>query len=110
MAAVLGKGMGTQIALITDGRFSGATGGIAVGHVTPEAYEGGNIALIRDGDEIDIDIDARTLSLLVGEEELQKRRKVFRPLEKPGTGWLEVYKKNTNSAHYGATIYGKDRM
>lgn len=107
MAAVLGKGLGTKIALITDGRFSGATGGIAVGHVTPEAYEGGNIAFVRDGDEIEIDIEKRSLSLFVSDEELRKRREGFRPMEKPCSGWLEMYKRNTNSAHNGATIYGR---
>ena len=60
MAAVLGKGLGEKLALVSDGRFSGATGGLAIGHVSPEAYEGGNLALIQDGDMIHIDIRART--------------------------------------------------
>ena len=59
MAAVLGKGLGEKLALVSDGRFSGATGGLAIGHVSPEAYEGGNLALIQDGDMIHIDIRAR---------------------------------------------------
>ena len=105
MAAVLGKGLGTQIALITDGRFSGATGGIAIGHVSPEAYDGGNIALIQDGDEIEVDIPARSMILKVSEEELAKRRENFVPLEKPSRGWLRLYKNSTSSAHEGATIY-----
>lgn len=105
MAAVLGKGLGTQIALITDGRFSGATGGIAIGHVSPEAYDGGNIALIQDGDEIEVDIPARSMILKVSEEELAKRRENFIPLEKPSRGWLRLYKNSTSSAHEGATIY-----
>ncbi|MDR1935000.1 MAG: dihydroxy-acid dehydratase [Candidatus Accumulibacter sp.] len=105
MAAVLGKGLGTKIALVSDGRFSGATGGLAVGHVSPEAYEGGNIAFIRDGDTIHIDIEARTLSVDLGEEEFKKRREGFVPIEKPATGWLALYRKNTTSAHKGATVF-----
>lgn len=105
MAAVLGKGLGTKIALITDGRFSGATGGIAVGHVAPEAYEGGNIALLRDGDEIEIDIAARTLNVNLSDAELAKRREGFKPLHKPAKGFLELYRQRTSSAHSGATIY-----
>ena len=89
MAAVLGMGLGTKVALITDGRFSGATGGIAIGHVTPEAYEGGNLALLQDGDEI------------------TERRKKFVPVHKPATGWLELFRQNVSSAHEGATIFRK---
>ncbi|MDO5422651.1 MAG: dihydroxy-acid dehydratase [Eubacteriales bacterium] len=105
MAAVLGKGLGSEIALITDGRFSGATGGIAIGHVAPEAYDGGNIALIRDGDWIEIDIEKRALNVKVSEEELAERRKGFVPLVKAGTGFLKLYRENTSSAHEGATVY-----
>ncbi|MDR3589623.1 MAG: dihydroxy-acid dehydratase [Negativicutes bacterium] len=105
MAAVLGKGMGTKIALITDGRFSGATGGLAVGHVVPEAYDGGNIALIEDGDIIEIDIQQRRLTVAVSEEEFAKRRTKWRPVEKPSSGWLKLYKKDTTAAHQGATIF-----
>jgi dihydroxy-acid dehydratase len=105
MAAVLGKGLGTKIALVSDGRFSGATGGLAIGHVSPEAYEGGNIAFIKNGDVIHIDIEARSLAVDVGEEEFQKRREGFAPLVKPATGYLALYRKNTTSAHRGATIF-----
>jgi dihydroxy-acid dehydratase len=105
MAAVLGKGLGTKIALVSDGRFSGATGGLAIGHVSPEAYEGGNIAFIRDGDAIHIDIEARRLDVEVGEEEFRRRREGFVPVEKPATGWLALYRKNTTSAHRGATVF-----
>ena len=90
MAAVLGKGMGTQIALVSDGRFSGATGGLAIGHVVPEAYEGGNIALIQDGDLVEIDIEKRTLILHVSDEELARRRETWVPVEKPSSGWLKA--------------------
>ncbi len=105
MAAVLGKGLGTEVALITDGRFSGATGGIAIGHVTPEAYEGGNIALLQDGDEIIVDVRERKLSALVTDEEFARRRKTFVPVHKPASGWLELFRRNVNSAHEGATIF-----
>ena len=105
MAAVLGKKMGTQIALVSDGRFSGATGGLAVGHVSPEAYEGGPIALIRDGDRISIDIEGRSLTLEVSEEELAERRKSWKRVTKPATGWLQLFRKNCTSAHRGATVF-----
>ena len=97
------------MALITDGRFSGATGGIAVGHVSPEAYAGGNIALIENGDLIRIDIKGRSLNLDVSEKLLKERRKCFRRIEKPASGYLELYRKNTNSTHEGATMYGMEK-
>lgn len=105
MAAVLGKGLGTKIALVSDGRFSGATGGLAVGHVSPEAYEGGNIALIQNGDIVHIDIEKRTLTVDVTDEEFKERKKGWKPVEKPATGWLKLYRKNTTSAHQGATVF-----
>lgn len=105
MAAVLGKGLGEKLALVSDGRFSGATGGLAIGHVSPEAYEGGNLALIQDGDMIHIDIRARKLTVDVSEEEFERRRKDWKPVEKPAMGWLKLYKNNCTSAHRGATIY-----
>lgn len=105
MAAVLGKGMGKQIALVSDGRFSGATGGLAIGHVSPEAYEGGNLALIQNGDQIHIDIEGRTLIIDVTDEEFDRRRAQWNPVVKPATGWLGLYRKNCTSAHRGATVY-----
>jgi dihydroxy-acid dehydratase len=105
MAAVLGKGLGARIALVSDGRFSGATGGLAIGHVSPEAYEGGNLAFIQDGDEIHIDIEKRSLSVAVSDEEFARRRAGFKPLQKPASGWLKLYRDNTSSAHCGATVY-----
>ena len=105
MAAVLGKGLGEKLALVSDGRFSGATGGLAIGHVSPEAYEGGNLALIQDGDMIHIDIRARKLTVDVSEEEFERRRQDWKPVEKPAMGWLKLYKNNCTSAHRGATIY-----
>jgi len=105
MAAVLGKGLGSDVALITDGRFSGATGGLAIGHVVPEAYEGGTIALVENGDEISIDIRKRSLILHVDESILEKRKENFRPIEKDCFGYLKLYKKMTSSASKGASIF-----
>ena len=105
MAAVLGKGLGTKLALVSDGRFSGATGGLAIGHVSPEAYDGGNIAFIKNGDVIHIDIEARSLTVDISEDEFNKRRVNFVQLETPSMGFLTLYRKNTTSAHQGATIF-----
>lgn len=105
MAAVLGKGLGTKIALVSDGRFSGATGGLAIGHVSPEAYDGGNIAFIQNGDIIQIDIEKRILMVNVTDAEFEKRRQGWKLVEKPAAGWLKLYRKNTTSAHKGATVY-----
>lgn len=81
-AAITGMGLGKDVALLTDGRFSGGTNGAAIGHISPEAADGGPIALIRDGDIIEIDIPARKLNLLVDEAELEKRRASFVPPDK----------------------------
>ncbi|MCI9146819.1 MAG: dihydroxy-acid dehydratase [Hungatella sp.] len=105
MAAVLGKGLGSKLALVSDGRFSGATGGLAIGHVSPEAYEGGNLALIEDGDLIHIDVEARTLYADVSEEEFAARRAKWKKVVKPAGGWLGLYRRNCTSAHRGATVY-----
>lgn len=105
MAAVLGKGLGTQLALVSDGRFSGATGGLAIGHVSPEAFEGGPLALIRDGDIVHIDIEARTLQVDVTEEEFARRKAEWKRVDKPASGWLQLYRRHCTSAHRGATVY-----
>ncbi len=105
MAAVLGKKLGDSIALITDGRFSGATGGLAIGYLSPEAYEGGNLAVVRNGDMISIDIPARKLELEVDDAELKKRFTGWKPLEKPASGWLALYKKMTTQSDTGATVF-----
>ncbi len=105
MAAVLGKGLGSRIALVSDGRFSGATGGLAIGHVSPEAYEGGNLALIRNNDIIHINIEERKLEVDVSEEEFERRKKEFLPIVKPAKGWLGLYRRQCTSAHRGATVY-----
>ncbi|MDT4763051.1 dihydroxy-acid dehydratase [Sphaerochaeta sp. PS] len=105
MAAVLGKKMGSSIALVSDGRFSGATGGLAIGHVSPEAYDGGPIAFIQSGDIIHIDIEGRSLMVEISDEEFAKRKKNWKPIHKPASGYLALYRKMTSSAHTGASIY-----
>lgn len=102
---LVGKGLGTKAALITDGRFSGGTRGICVGHICPEAADGGVIALIKDGDVIEIDINKRTLELKVSEEELEKRRKEFKP-KAPNvkSGFLAKYARTVQDASHGAIV------
>lgn len=102
---LVGKGLGKKCALITDGRFSGATRGICVGHICPEAANGGEIALIEDGDKIKIDIEKRTIELLVNEKILDERRKNLRPFEpKVKSGYLAKYAKNVQDASHGAIV------
>lgn len=102
---LVGKGLGTTCALITDGRFSGGTRGICIGHVCPEAANGGNIALIQDGDKIKIDINNRTINLLVTDEVLAERRKNLKPFElKCKSGYLSKYAKNVQDASHGAIV------
>jgi dihydroxy-acid dehydratase len=101
--AIKGAGLGKSVLLITDGRFSGGTTGLCVGHVSPEAVDGGPIALIKNGDRIRIDVKARTLDLLVEEDELASRRKSFAPLPPRYTyGVLSKYVKLVGSASRGA--------
>lgn len=100
-----GKGLGKKCALITDGRFSGATRGICVGHICPEAANGGEIALIQNGDKIKIDIPNRSIELLVYDAELEKRRKNLKPFEpKVKSGYLAKYAKNVQDASHGAIV------
>jgi len=102
-SAIMGMGLGTKVALITDGRFSGGTHGPCVGHVSPEAMEGGPIALVRDGDAIVLDIPRRRLTLEVPEEECAKRRKRWKaPPPKIDKGYLSRYAKVVRSAGTGA--------
>ena len=104
-AAVAGMGLDSSVALITDGRFSGATRGASIGHVSPEAAEGGPIALIQEGDIISIDIPGRKLELLVDEGELEKRREHWVPPEpKIKTGYLARYAQMVTSASTGAVL------
>ncbi len=104
-SALMGLGLGDSVALITDGRFSGGTRGPCVGHISPEAAEGGPIALIKDGDRILLDITNRKLELLVDETTLAERRNQWRPPEpKIKTGWLARYAKVVTSAYTGAVM------
>ena len=101
---LVGKGLGTKAALITDGRFSGGTRGICVGHICPEAADGGVIALIKDGDKIRIDINKRTLDLIVSDEELEKRRKELKPFVIKAKGYLGKYARTVQDASHGAIV------
>ena len=92
------------MALITDGRFSGASRGGAIGHVSPEAYAGGPIAAVRDGDIIDIDIPARKLDVRLSDEEIADRMRDFKPLERPVTGVQRKYRKLVSSGDKGAYL------
>ncbi|MBI5886314.1 MAG: dihydroxy-acid dehydratase [Deltaproteobacteria bacterium] len=104
-ATLMGMGMGESVALITDGRFSGGTRGPCVGHISPEAMEGGPIAFIRDGDIILLDIPNRSLELKVSVEELAARKKGWKPpAPKIKTGWLARYAKVVTSANTGAVV------
>lgn len=102
-ATITGMGL-RRVALITDGRFSGATRGPAIGHVSPEAAEGGPIALVEEGDEILIDIPGRKLELLVSEEELDERRKNWKPMKKEESGFLRIFSMLAESADRGAVL------
>lgn len=101
-SAVMGAGLGDSVAMITDGRFSGGTHGFVVGHVTPEAFDGGTIALVKDGDKITIDAIENKLVLHVSDEELAVRRAAWQPTESPfKRGVLRKYIKNVSSASEG---------
>ena len=104
-SAIMGMGLGDKVALITDGRFSGGTRGACVGHVSPEASAGGPIGIVRDGDEILIDIPSRRLELLIDEEEMKKRLENFKPKKKDiPSPWLRRYAKLVKSASEGAVL------
>ncbi len=104
-AALTGMGKENSVGLLTDGRFSGGTRGPCVGHISPEAAEGGPIGLVRDGDEIAIDLDARTLTLNLSDAELRARREAYQaPAPKAATGWLSRYAKLVRSASTGAVM------
>ena len=102
---IMGMGLGDKVALITDGRFSGATRGASIGHVSPEAAEGGMIGLVQDGDEIHIDVDKYILSVNLSDEEIAKRRAVFVPIKKELTSrWLLQYRALVTNASNGAIL------
>lgn len=104
-SAIMGSGLGHCVALITDGRFSGATRGAAIGHISPEAAVGGPIALVHEGDTIEIDINANTINLLVSDEEMAKRKAEWKPRQpKITTGYLARYAKLVTSGAQGAVL------
>ena len=104
-SAIIGAGLGSTVALITDGRFSGASRGASIGHVSPEAAEGGPIALVHEGDQIAIDINGNTLNVLVSDEELARRKAEWKPRKpKITTGYLVRYAKLVSSGMKGAVL------
>ena len=104
---IIGAGLGESVALITDGRFSGATHGACVGHVSPEAAEGGLIGLLKNGDEITIDIPNRAISAKLSKAEIARRRKALKPwTPRIKGGWLERYARFVGNASTGASLKG----
>jgi dihydroxy-acid dehydratase len=104
-ASIVGMGLSESVALITDGRFSGGTRGPCIGHISPEAMEGGPIAILRDGDIIDIDIPKRKIDILISDREIKERFKAWKPLKpKVNKGWLARYAAFATSANTGAVM------
>jgi dihydroxy-acid dehydratase len=104
-ALIQGMGLGDSVALITDGRFSGATKGASIGHVSPEAAEGGLIAIIEDGDEIELDTDTHLLQLNVSEDILAKRKALWKPYKNEvKSKWLKRYQLLVSNASNGAVL------
>ena len=102
-SAIMGKGLGEDVALITDGRFSGGSHGFVVGHVTPEAYDGGPIAIVRDGDLISIDAESNKITLELSDEEIDSRlAKWQKPAARYKRGVLAKYAASVTSASEGA--------
>ena len=109
-ATIAGMGLSESVALITDGRFSGGTRGPCIGHISPEAMEGGPIAAIREGDRIRIDIPARRLDLLISDEEMKKRLSKWKPPKPKITkGYLSRYARMVSSAGKGAVTGFHDK-
>jgi dihydroxy-acid dehydratase len=99
----MGRGLGSEVALITDGRFSGGSHGFVVGHVTPEAFDGGPLALVEDGDRITIDAEADTIEVDLADEELMRRRAAWQqPAPRYTRGVLAKYARTVSSASTGA--------
>ena len=104
-SAIMGSGLGDSVALITDGRFSGATRGAAIGHVSPEAAVGGNIALVQNGDTIEINIPEKTINLLISDKEIEQRRSKLKPFEiTVKKGYLSRYSRLVTSGCNGAVL------
>jgi dihydroxy-acid dehydratase len=109
-SAIAGMGLGSSVALITDGRFSGASRGASIGHVSPEAAVGGPIAFVKEGDTILIDIPANKLEVKISDEEMAKRKAEWKPVVKEVTGYLARYRELVTSGNTGAVLRvpGKD--
>ena len=106
-AILVGMGLGESVAMITDGRYSGATRGPCIGHVCPEAFEGGPIAIVQEGDFIELDVDKKKLDLLVSANEIRDRLNQWeKPDPKVKNGYLNLYSKIVSSAKYGAYLGG----
>ena len=103
-SAIMGMGLGNSVALITDGRFSGATRGACVGHVSPEAASGGIIGIVEEGDRILIDIPGNKIELLVEESEIERRMKSFVPKSRELSGYLKRYAQLVSSGAEGAIL------
>ena len=103
-SAIVGVGRDRDVALLTDGRFSGGSRGAAIGHISPEAAEGGPIAAVQEGDQIEIDIPGKRLNLLISDEELKKRLSDWKPPKRQLKGYLKRYARLVQSAHTGATF------
>ena len=101
---IVGMGLGDKVALVTDGRFSGGTAGACIGHVSPEAAEGGPIGILREGDRLRIDFPNRRMDILVDAAELAARRQTWKPVLPPLTGWLARYRKQVTNASKGAVL------
>jgi dihydroxy-acid dehydratase len=100
--AIVGEGLGDTVALLTDGRFSGATRGFMAGHIAPEAVHGGPIAAVKEGDTITIDVDSRRIDLDVPDDEIERRLEDYEPPEAPAWGVLAKYAALVSSASEGA--------
>jgi len=105
-AILVGMGLGDSVAMVTDGRYSGATRGPCIGHVAPEAEDGGPIALVEDGDTVAIDIPNRQLGLLVEPEIIERRRAAWRPLKRERPGFLDLYRRLVSGSDTGAVLDG----
>jgi dihydroxy-acid dehydratase len=101
---IVGMGLGDKVALITDGRFSGGTAGACIGHVSPEAEEGGPIGLLRNGDRLRIDFPNRRIDIQVPEVELAQRKETWQPVKRELTGWLARYQKQVSNASQGGIL------
>jgi dihydroxy-acid dehydratase len=101
---IVGMGLGDKVALITDGRFSGGTAGACIGHVSPEAAEGGPIGLLKKGDRLRIDFPNRQIDILVSESELAERKKGWQSVKRDLNGWLARYQKLVSNASQGGIL------